>query len=500
MTVILKKPPVLYGPDGQPIESRQQAVNRSWNSFTASLGAIDQVPMSRAKNPFGNHVWVYAAIMAIATNAAQAVYTVYRESPDNPATFRKSRLPKAGRRRMAIQRFLQQKQRRDGMAIRGLLPEYDHPLALLMARPNPIQSQAQFMAMTVMLMSLKGACFWLKQSESGGEVGPGEVPAYLWPFSPDFFTPVRKGNSFIGWDMRIPAYLDASGQTDNGRAFVNPHEVVMLAYQDPCDPLGGVSPISAAANGIVTDMMAMAYNKACLSNGSKLGGILLHEEDIDEVEEQKLRTYWKQKHEGPKNANKMAVLTGHFQYIDTGLGPKDMEYLEQRKWDREEIFGALRVSKSVLSLTEGNNYATQLSQDKNFWDKCVMPLLRMIEDIADHALFFTEPDDIVGAFDTSGIEALRTGLKEKVDLAVQLTGTNLHMPPRQAYEIVGLDVKPYDGIDQAVAPASNVRMSSILDGTTEARLQTGNGNNGQMAPAGEPAQPRPSDEGVTSGQ
>ena len=463
---------------GNPFSSQapeEKKVARAWNSFISALGGTEHSPMQRARDPFGNHVWVYAAVMSIAVNSSQIPFEVYTET-ENKAKMRVIRKPRYGYERSAMRRFLQQNQRSQGCKIRGVEAQYDHPIARLMYRPNPLMSESQMWETTTMWMSLRGACMWLKTRKDGTPVSINEVPAYIWPMCPDYFTPVLEGNVFVGWEMHLPSN-DATGYTANKSGYripVDPHEVCLFKYSNPADPLGWVSPLTAAASGISLDMAAIAYNRAVLLNGAKPGGLLLHEDEIDEKEETKLRKYWKDRHEGPQNANKLAILTGAFKYIDIGLGPKDMEYLEQRRWDREEILAALRVTKSSLSLTEGNNYATQLSQDRNYWDKCLMPLMRMYESVIDRTLFYNEPDTTFGAFDFTKVEALRAGLLEKVQIVVQLTGPQIRMPPAVAFEVVGLDVPAYSGNDICLVSKGLASAEDVAAGLVDPKAGPGN--------------------------
>jgi phage portal protein BeeE len=491
----VSKEVVLYGADNRPMKMNETAeadkVLRSWSSFVTALNGLDKPLASRSRNPFQNHAWVYAAVMAIAINVSQVPIVVYRETPDNPATSRKRR-PKAGKNRTAIQRVLSDPRRRIGIQpATDLVPEYDHPISQLLHSPNPFQTQAELIQMTAILMHTRGACFWLKTLSDGSPVSPGEDPEYLWPMNPEQFCPRFDGTTFVGWDVSFN-YLDPSGAGSEYYGFIRPYQVCWFRYMNPDDPLGWLSPIAAAANGVSMDMAAMAYNRAVLMNGAKPGGLLMHEDDIDEEEEKKLRKYWEQRHEGPQAANKLAILTGGFKYIDIGLGPKDMDYLEQRKWDRDEVLGAIGVSKSILSITDGLNYSVQQSQDKNFWDKKLMPMMLGWESTIDRSLMYNQTDDQVAAFDFSGVDALRAGLKEKTDIVVQLTGPQIHMPPRDAFDLVGLKVKRYAKDDVSLIPTSLASSIDVAEGKAGPNASNPQ-DTGQPAAPGDPRQPRPAD-------
>ncbi len=491
-----------------------EAQVRAWNSFVSAVGGLEQPVLSRTRDPFNNHVWVYAAVMAIASNISQVPFKVYTEDAQTPVRPNIDRTPRSGRRRRALHMFHNQKMRKCGLRIRGAVENFDHPIASVLHTPNPLMSQSQLFEMISMWMALRGACFLLKTNESGQAVGPGQMPTYLWPMNPDLFDPIVEGGEFIGWRIQIPYNDPATGKRGGSMIEVARDEVIWFRYPDPKDPLGWVSPITAAASGIMMDMAAIAYNRAVLMNGAKPGGLLLHEDDVDEKEEEKLRKYWAGRHEGPQNANKIAILTGAFKYVDIGLGPKDMQYLEQRKWDREEIFAALRVPKSALSLTEGNNYATQLSQDRNFWTINLIPQMLMYEGVLDRSLFYGETDNTFGAFDYSSVEALRAGLDERVKVAVQLSGPQLRVPPRLAFEIVGIEVPDYETCDIAMVSGSMMTPQQAMDSADAGIVAANNPPNGsdpnnpgsQNPATGQPEgdqsnpdrNPRPSDEEVPS--
>src|SRR5690606_24948377 len=105
------------------------------------------------------------------------------------------------------------------------------------------------------------------------------------------------------------------------------------------------------------------------------------------------------RHRGPMRANRLTILKGGWTYTPVGLKPTDIAHLETLRWDRDEIFAVMRVPKTTAGITEQLNYATQLGQDKNLWDKSLGPDVTLIEKTLDATLFYEQPDTIVGAFD-----------------------------------------------------------------------------------------------------
>jgi hypothetical protein len=61
------------------------------------------------------------------------------------------------------------------------------------------------------------------------------------------------------------------------------------------------------------------------------------------------------------------VTEGGLSYKQTGLSQKDMDFLEQRKWNREEIMAAFKVPKLELGLYDDVNFAPKPSRPGLSW-------------------------------------------------------------------------------------------------------------------------------------
>jgi SPP1 gp7 family putative phage head morphogenesis protein len=114
-----------------------------------------------------------------------------------------------------------------------------------------------------------------------------------------------------------------------------------------------------------------------------------------------------------------------------------MCFLEQKKWSRDEICACFGVPKAELSVYEDINYATARSADKSFWQKTLIPIMRLIEATL-RAQFFIPYDGEKTwlKFDLSVIEALQQDYKEK--LAQAKTLFDMGFPPNQINEKLDL--------------------------------------------------------------
>lgn len=473
--------PLALSSDTQQVEvvRAKQAVVKAYASYVSSLQNLTQLPMLRAQEPLENHAWVYAAAMAIAMNISQAPFTIYNETQAGitrrkEATLRAGRKwsgCKAGKRRTAIQRHLLNQSRFKGAKLRGAEADYEHPLALVLNNANEYTTAAQLWQATCLWMSLRGECYWLKVTESGAPIMPGDMPYEIWVLGVDDIRPVYVQKQHVGWKY----------QPRKGENFTNKHEMYLEKWElihfkfiNPNDPIRGLAPIIPAAGNIKLDLLALSHNQSVIENGADPGGILTNKEGMDDVEEQEFLQRWNQRHQGPRNRRKMNVLTGDWKYIPTGLTPAELDYGGASDRNRDTVLGALRTPKTVVGVTDALNYATQMGQDKNFWDKTCLPMIRYFETVMDRELLFSETDNVFGAFDLSNIEALRQGLDDQVETAIKLSSEKLHMPPALAFEKVGLDVEEYPGSDiclvnPLLAPVDDVINNRInqSSGTTD---------------------------------
>jgi phage portal protein BeeE len=401
-------------------------------------------PELKARDPYSNHAWVFAGAQAIATAAMNAPFRVYAEDPREPGP-----QPRAGRKRAAIARLHARATLLRATSAQAI---DDHPVAVLLSNPNPYQHGDDLWALTFLWLVVCGEVFWvLDWGEIGGGPRVGEIPERVWPLGPESLEPVHVGGGkrgeLGGWRLRFPPYLP--GAERRVETFLDLEEVVQFKLPNPADPTRGKSKISAAAEAVTTDLKLRTHEDRMLSNRAVPEGILEYE-GVG-VDPDTLRQRWENRHRGPENAGRVGVLIGGIKYHQVGLSPRDMEHLNTRRWDREEILAVLGVPPSLLGVTDVVNYATAMAQLKIFWENTVLPLLKRLETTLEFSpLFGFETDRLFGAFDLTNVEALRVGVSEKIDLARKLAEEPLRAPPRVAYDFAGVDVNRYPGDDVAL--------------------------------------------------
>ncbi len=463
------------------------------DALVRSLGELETMtPAQRARDPMKNHAWSFIAAFAIAKAAPPfAVFTetgaeVERRRAKALARGDRNWTPKCGAHRTAVDRWLSLPSAKlaawRNWSSKSIEIDAEHPLALLFKRPNRLQMSRQFWMSTLMMIAAKGDARWVLR---GGDFGPAPIngiPTEIWPTTPKSMKAIQSGGSgeLVGWEWTIPNGLPGGG----GGRKVNllPHEVIRFHFADPDDYLSAIAPIAAAASAIERDMLADTSNRDLMQNDCTPRGVVMTDLPLSPEQETEFKQAWEERHRAKDGGGgRTAFMSGGTKYLPVGLTPQEMGFKDVYELDRIATLAALGVMPSSVGLSEGANYATDLAQRLNFYDRTVLPILGLIEETLDGTLFELEADTVFGMFDRSRIEALRAGTEQKAQTAKVLAGVELRMPPKQAFKMVGLDVEDYETDDIAMispmlAPAEDVA-SGAAKPPTEPGASPAGGNN-----------------------
>ena len=203
----------------------------------------------------------------------------------------------------------------------------NHPFELLLRRPNPLQSRFEFIQATCAYYCLTGNAFWWLNKSS-----PNSPPAEMWIISPHQLKVVPDKQSYIHGYLYDPG--DGSGMP------IDKTKIVHFKSFHPTNPFVGLSPIEAIAIVASGDLKAQEWNTRFFGDSNaRLPGILAFADPIGDGEWQKL------KEDARNKSNKREIMmlrntgAGGVQWLQAGASQKDMEYLNGRKFTKEEIFG-----------------------------------------------------------------------------------------------------------------------------------------------------------------
>ncbi len=335
----------------------------------------------------------------------------------------------------------------------GAGPWYD-----LFLKPNPHLTRRTLWEATATYLYLGGECLWVLEGRGDEQIGESEVPTEIWPLPGSCATEILDDSrtTLLGWKIT----------TGGGTVELPAHAVIHHKFFNPDNPWRGLSPLSAAMAGFRQDAKASAYNEAFYENGADPGGILTTDQSITPDQRQDLRRAWEDRHRGADKSYRVSVLGSGLDYKQMTTTHKDMQFLEQRRWNREELSMVFGVPKWFLGVSDDLNYATAKSAERILWTGALLPFARMLEDTLEAQLFQVRDESLWAEFDTSNVEALRDDLEHKLDGALKLR--QLGYPLNEINERLTLGMEAQDSGDvgllpMGLIPADQIEESDELD-------------------------------------
>jgi HK97 family phage portal protein len=338
-------------------------------TLTATLG-------TEVTNPYETHAWVRGAIEAVALNIA-----------GTPLAWKNSRGTKAATRDA-------------------------EPWITLFEKPNELMGQQQLFEATLVYLLHFGECMWVLD-----RTDKHAIPAAIEPFNGNIFEAVvdSKGN-LLRWKTET-TYPGG----EKKELIFEKWEVCFFKLFNPYDRLRGMSPLRAAQLGIDQDMLASQYNKAFFKNSALPGGVIEVEEEMTEESFNRMKNQFQEHHQGVAHSHVLALLEGGAKYKQLVPSQKDMEFLNQKKWNRDEVLACFKVPKLELGIWDEVNFAVAKVQAREFWTKTLYPKMKLLEYVLWVQLFSTtSTGKIFADFDTSGIESMQGDMVEKVEMAFKL--------------------------------------------------------------------------------
>ncbi len=307
----------------------------------------------------------------------------------------------------------------------------------LLNQPNPDQRWNEFLEATVTCLDNDGRVHWLFDEMVGRR------PVSMYVFSG------RDSKAIVDKSGRVPRLKGWTFKGADGEKFVATlDEVVTFQIYNPRDRFGGLAPRVPGRLAIVSDYNASLFNAAMFANSCEPGTVLETEAPFEAVLDGQMRTSWQQRHAGPTNARKLAILWGGLKHKSVGQTLREMVYPDGKRLAREEICALLDVPPSVAGFmgATGKSDAYTQNELKRFWQDTLTPLLDKFGDAVNLEICPRFPGGLSAWFDMQDVpifgELRRAEIKtvgEMFRLGVPLADLNrwcdLGLPERPWYDV-----------------------------------------------------------------
>ncbi|MFT3726312.1 MAG: phage portal protein [Terricaulis sp.] len=246
----------------------------------------------------------------------------------------------------------------------------DHPLAELLARPNPEQTGAELMEAFFGHLQVSGNAFLHVASLDEG--GPTE----LYVLRPDRMSVIPGPDGWpIGWEHRS----GADARRFERDPLSNDAPILHLKLFNPVDDWWGLSPMEAAAYAIDIHNAGGAWNKALIDNAARPSGALVFTgaggvDRLSEEQFQRLKQELEELHVGAANAGRPMLLEGGLEWRPMSLSPAEMNFAESRYAAARDIALAFGVPPMLLGIPGDNTYSNYREANLAFWRQSALPL------------------------------------------------------------------------------------------------------------------------------
>mgnify|MGYP002078497776 CR=1 FL=1 len=277
----------------------------------------------------------------------------------------------------------------------GAVEQADHPFERLLQKPNPLLSRFELIEHTVGHLEIHGNAYWFLAGEPGG------LPLELWPLRPDRVSIVpdaRRG---------VRGYIY---EVDGRQVPLDAAEVVHFRRWHPSNDYYGLSALEAARLAVEADRAMADWNRRYFGEGMAVpAGIVAIRERVSDSDYERLQREWRSAYGGRER--RTAFLRGaSVEWHNVGLSQQEMDFLDARRFNREEIFQIFGIPVGLFS--ENATEANALVGERVFVERTLWPkLVRIAEKITTDLLPFYGRG-LVGRFEDIRPQDRRAQLEE----------------------------------------------------------------------------------------
>lgn len=348
--------------NGTPLPVRTQAVGDRTPIFAdANYYAQDGLTLLNTYAAYGElyrrQLWVGVLVRKLAFGTARLPYRVYAVGDDGSEQ----------------------------------LPDSD-PLVSLLARPNDQLDAFRLWLWTSATYDVYGEAYWLKLRDDRGRVRE--------------LQPMHPANVIVRRDElgELVYYYTAGVRDVSLLPPIPAADVVPFTSYNPDNLVRGLSTLEGLRETLYSEDAARRANSSFWRRGARPSVVLTHPNELSEGAQKRLYAKWESNHTGADVMGGTAILEEGLTPHVLQLNAEEMQYVESRKLNREEVCAAYDVPPPVVHILDRATYSNVTEQMRSMYRDTMAPRLGMFESAVAHHLV---PD-----FDRSGRTLAKFDLDE----------------------------------------------------------------------------------------
>ncbi len=326
--------------------------------------------------------WVYAAINRNSSTASRVPLRLYARKPSGK---QKARFPT----RIVKGHELEYMRHKSSVAkmianTEEVVEVLDHPLLTLLNNVNQFANAFDLLMHCFGSLDATGNGYWQKVRKGGLNTPPTEI----WPRAPHQIKILPDPKKFIkGFEFGSGAQ----------KIVVRPEDMVHFKYVSLKDNIAGVGPLEAAVTAADLSVAMNQYEVGMFKNGGVPDVVLSYKESVSPAEKKRVRVDYRRSFGMGRSGNLM-IAEGGATIAPYSLSPKEMGFLQGRKWSREEILGIFGVPTAfveVQNISRANAHEAKVI----YAEQTIEPRLTLVEQKLNEQLVPDFDDNLFLSFD-----------------------------------------------------------------------------------------------------
>lgn len=235
----------------------------------------------------------------------------------------------------------------------------------LLNNVNEVDTWTDLLVQTQSYLELEGNAFWyLPRGKATNK------PAEIWGLNPIKVTVVKSETEVVGGYV----YQNPKGESIP----IVKEEIIHFKRFNPFNRYRGIGTVYASALAIDIDNYSGQFNRNFFFNAAVPSAVLKTQGEMTDEQYQRLKAEWESRYTGTHNAHRLAILQNGLEYQPIQMTQKEMQFLEQRRFSRDEILAIFRVPKTILGIADDVNRANAETSDYVFARRVIKPRMNFL--------------------------------------------------------------------------------------------------------------------------
>jgi HK97 family phage portal protein len=252
----------------------------------------------------------------------------------------------------------------------------------LFNNPHPQLDRFQFWELIVIWLCLRGEAFIYPIPNSIGN--RQSAIANLLILCPDHLHEIILNGQLAGWRYTASgisafSFGDSALAHSSFGSILLPEELIHIKTPNPFNFWRGLSPLTVAWLSAQTDYAAAQFMKGLMFNNADTGLIVTTDAQLSPEQREVIEAALRNRKRSAGTPDKPVFLGGGVKIEKPSISAVDLQFLENRKFNRQEICAIFKVPQELIGFTEDANRSVSDAMRLNFMENRVAPLCRRLE-------------------------------------------------------------------------------------------------------------------------